>query len=302
MIVYPEKSVRRNPATDAPLQIGIVVEQRYLSQEQPAGLIAAMRARNHLITVVNPQTEAYKMPDDEEWTQFQLILARGRSPALISLMLWAEHGGVQTINRGTAIQAVLNKAAMSAVLASARIPMPRTYLGPLDYLARKIPPSRYPLIFKPIFGDNCKGLKVVHDPVQVSKLMWPETVALAQEFVAGDGFDLKLYAIGNRLWAVRKPSPFQAGRWMTAGGSHNRTEQPERMRLTPELRKLGRRCGALFGLELFGVDCVVTPDGPVVIEVNDFPNYTAVPHASDQLAEYAVNRTRREIEKWQKSA
>jgi ribosomal protein S6--L-glutamate ligase len=60
--------------------------------------------------------------------------------------------------------------------------------------------------------------------------------------------------------------------------------------LTSSLRQLALDCAALFGLELFGVDCVVTGGGPVVIEVNDFPNYTGVPDADEALADHVLAR------------
>jgi ribosomal protein S6--L-glutamate ligase len=62
--------------------------------------------------------------------------------------------------------------------------------------------------------------------------------------------------------------------------------------ISPELVALGRQCGELFGLELYGVDCILTPDGPTVIEVNEFPNYTAVPNAKERLAHYVIQQTR----------
>lgn len=64
--------------------------------------------------------------------------------------------------------------------------------------------------------------------------------------------------------------------------------------ITSELEELGRRCGKLFGLELYGVDCIETDDGPVVIEINDFPNYTGVPEADERLAEFVVGRAGQE--------
>ena len=51
---------------------------------------------------------------------------------------------------------------------------------------------------------------------------------------------------------------------------------------------LARRCGKLFGLELYGVDCLQTDAGTVVIEVNEFPNYTGVPGADEKLADYVL--------------
>jgi len=62
--------------------------------------------------------------------------------------------------------------------------------------------------------------------------------------------------------------------------------------VTPILRSLARTCARLFGLRLFGVDCVVGPDGvPLVVEVNDFPNYRGLPQeANEVLADIVLAR------------
>ncbi len=80
------------------------------------------------------------------------------------------------------------------------------------------------------------------------------------------------------MFAVRKPSPITPCRLATA----------EPARLVDRLADLVRTCGRLFGLSLFGVDCLETPAGPLVMEVNDFPNYTAVPDADQRLASHAL--------------
>jgi glutathione synthase/RimK-type ligase-like ATP-grasp enzyme len=122
----------------------------------------------------------------------------------------------------------------------------------------------------------------------MSSVEWPEPVALAQRFIPNDGNDLKLYCIGDEVWAVRKPSPLI----LTSNSGNNdgrgRAAKAELVPLTKELEKLGRRLGRLFGLELYGVDCVESPEGPLVIEVNEFPNYTGVPDANLLLAEYVT--------------
>ena len=115
---------------------------------------------------------------------------------------------------------------------------------------------------------------------------WPEPVALAQRYFKTDGYDLKLYGIGDQIWAVRKVSPFNATAEMD--------KSKEGLALaTPELEDLGRRCGQLFGLDLFGVDCIETDTGVLIIEINDYPNYTNVPAANERLAEYVVAQTQK---------
>jgi ribosomal protein S6--L-glutamate ligase len=264
-----------------PLHIGVMAERRYMAQSQPAGLLDALRRRDVKVTLLEPERLGGSMTDDAWLAGIDLVVGRGRSWGMLTLLAWVESRGVPTINRNEAISAVHNKAEMSVVLAANCVPAPRTYFGSIDVLGESLPDDAFPAILKPIFGDNCRGLEIVPGRAALASLAWDEPVALAQPFLPTDGYDVKLYGIGQDVWAVRKPSPLEAASRGAKGAS-------ELLPLTPELEALGRRCGLLFGLELFGVDCIVTHDGPLVIEVNDYPNYTAVPEADERLADYVV--------------
>lgn len=270
------------------LSIGVLVEQRYMAQSQPAGLIKALKANGHRVSVIDPQSAAYEPGNDSCLNQFDLIVARGRSLGLLYLLSWAEQLGIPTMNHHTAIKSVHNKAEMAVALANKKLPTPRTFLGTLDTLTSQIPASCYPAIFKPIFGDNSRGLHVVQCAAEVAALQWPETTALVQHYLPSDGCDVKLYGIGDRVWAVRKPAPFWPEQF-----SHTRPDhQPvELLPVTAGIQELGARCGQLFGLDLYGVDCINTPNGLVVIEVNDFPNYTGIPNVNQELANHITKRS-----------
>lgn len=272
------------------LHIGVLVEQRYLVQAQPAGLRAALRARGHHVPMIDPQRISYEMGNDGWLDGLDLVIGRGRSWALLCLLAWAEAHGVMTINRRASIAGVHNKAEMAVALAVGNVPTPETHFGSVDRLAREVADTSFPLILKPIFGDNCQGLRVVSIREELAGSKWPEPVALAQSFLPGNGYDLKLYGIGEDIWAVRKPSPLLPNGTPSSDESNGRSSIAELLPTTPALQELGRRCGALFGLELFGVDCIQTPEGPVVIEVNEFPNYTGVPDAGEKLADYVIKR------------
>jgi ribosomal protein S6--L-glutamate ligase len=270
------------------LHVGLLAERRYLAQSQPSGLSAALQARGVKVTLIDPEAALYR-PGDDRWLEgLDLIVARGRSWGMLCLLAWAESRGVPTINRRAAITAVFNKADMAVALAAGRVPIPRTFLGTPEVLAREVGADAYPLILKPIFGDNCRGLQVVANAGALAAVRWPEPVALAQSYLPTNGYDLKLYGIGEEVWAVRKPSPFNPRR---GGGGE---PQPGPLPLTPALADLGRRCGAIFGLELFGGDCLETEQGLLVVEINDFPNYTTVPEADERLADYVLRRAREE--------
>jgi ribosomal protein S6--L-glutamate ligase len=269
------------------VNIGVIAERRYLAQSQPRGLVDALERRGARLTRFDPDERALTMGDASWIDGVDLLVGRGRSWSLLTLLAWAESAGVPTINRKDAIAAVHNKAEMSVRLAAAGVPMPETRFGPIDALRASLPSDLFPVILKPIFGDNCRGLEIVASPDDLASLAWDEPVALAQPFFETDGYDVKLYGIGRDVWAVRKPSPLERPGRASASGA-------ELLPATKELELLGRTCAEIFGLELFGIDCIVTDRGPLVIEVNDYPNFTAVPDADDRLAEYVVARARAE--------
>lgn len=251
------------------LRVGILVERRYLYQPQPAGLIQALARRGHHPRLIDPQAMLYRLENDRWLQELDMVVAWGRNVGVLSLLGWFEQRGIPTVNRHAAVMAVHNKARMSMMLAGAGIPTPSTFFGTPEQLLH-VPVNDFPLILKPVFGDNGRGLHWLKDPQAAQQVSWPEPFLLAQHYLPNDGHDIKLYGIGDFAWAVRKPSPL----WPS-------TEQPKPLPLTQEMRDLLARCRRLFGLDLLGVDCIQTDDGLAVIEVNEFPTYSGVPDASE---------------------
>lgn len=270
-------------------EIALLAERRYLAQRQPLGLAAELRRRGCTVRLIDPGATSISLTDDSWLTGVDLCVARGRSQAVLSRLLAAERCGVPTVDRHAAVAGVHDKAAMAVALASAGVPTPPTTLGSPSQLAAELPAHLYPVILKPIHGDNCRGLRICGSPDAVARLSpVAEEPLLAQPYLTGDGTDLKLYGVGDRIWAVRKPSPLSANGGFGAplGGPMEATP----LELSAELRRLALDCSQLFGLELFGVDCLLTPSGPVVIEVNDYPNYTSVAGADQALASHVLAR------------
>lgn len=268
--------------------MGIAVEGRYRTHQQPRGLAAELRARGHRVRLIDLDSAAIDLGDAGWCADLGVLVCRGRSAAALALLAAAEQRGVPCINTPGAIAGVLNKAALGARLSAAGIPAPVTLLGSPRELASH-PAALPPLILKPICGDNANGLRIVWNRQQLRDIHWPEGVAIAQWFVRTDGTDLKLYGAGSRVWAVRKPSPISE-----TDGSPVRRDGAAgtEVALTAELAELAQHCKEVTGLQLYGVDCVTTPDGPLVIEVNDYPNYTGIKAVDGALADLVLSTVR----------
>jgi ribosomal protein S6--L-glutamate ligase len=262
------------------LHIGILVETRYRSQLQPAGLEQALRHAGHDVTVIDPQRNATSLTDAHSYIDaFDVVVARGRSWEVLCLLSLAESRGIPTINPQSGVAAVHNKSLMAVALARAGVQTPSTFLGGAFAVAQACQEARaYPVVVKPIFGDNGSGLalaRTAHDLLSIdTPYPW-----LAQAFVP-DSCEVKVYGIGDDVWTVRRAARF------AAHGTDVRTmPQPA----DANYCALARRCRDLFGLDAYGVDCIETPGGPVVIEVNEFPNYAGIADASERLADLVVS-------------
>lgn len=266
------------------LRVVVLREARYAEHAQPAGLIAALQATGGTVVVVEPDAMAAggagRVALRDRLMGADAVVARGRSAGVLYALRLATRAGIPVVDPAEAVARVRDKAAMAAVLTRAGVPTPATFVASVRRLAERVPAAAYPLIMKPVYGDNGRGLRLVATVDELTALRWPECPALAQSYLPSDGVDLKVYVIGEHLTAVHKPSSFTrctGGAGGTVTADHG-------------LRELARRCGRLFGLSVYGVDCLETSSGPVVVEINDFPNFTAVPDANALLAEHVLTR------------
>jgi ribosomal protein S6--L-glutamate ligase len=278
--------LRPDRVEDIPRRIVVVHEARYATHPQPAGLVRALTGLGHLVTVVDGNQDNGSGAGRGRrrdrlravMARADVIVGRGRSRAVLATLDAAAEMGVPVVDPAAAVRRVWDKAVMARVLSRGGVPTPATFFAPIDRLRERVPAPAYPLILKPVHGDNARGLRIVASGAELDRSRWPERTALAQSYLPGDGRDLKLYVVGGHVAAVRKPSPITP--CATRGIEH--------VAVDGRLAGLARRCGLLFGLTVFGVDCLHTSGGPLVVEVNDFPNFTAVPGADLLLARHVL--------------
>lgn len=199
----------------------------------------------------------------------------------LSILEAAEAVGIPTINNSRAIRLVRNKAIAMAFAHSQGLPIPYTYFVAHPRLLKKISGEDYPLVVKPTNGSSCRRIYRLNSPADLATLEMAKpnhSFFLAQHYVENPGYDIKLYVIGQDVYAVKQRSPL-----------HPEVEVEKQLILvSSEWRKLARRVGEIFGLDIYGLDVLETRKGPVVVDINDFPSFGNVPEAVSHVSNYIL--------------
>jgi ribosomal protein S6--L-glutamate ligase len=239
-----------------------------------------LEARHINVAVRFPEEEL--VPLDRFEIDADLYVLKSNTELALSLALAYERIGARVLNRAHASALAKDKLLAAAILARAGIPTPRSLAARrTDQLANCVDAS-HPLILKPHRGYHGAGVAVAYHASELpASDVYPEVV-FAQEYLADARRDLKVFAIGEEVFGVRKAF---------APDSYLRDGEPAP--LSKEIEQIARRCGAAFGLELYGLDVAEDPRaGPRVIDVNYFPGYRGVPGAARRVADYIDHAVR----------
>ena len=205
-----------------------------------------------------------------------LYLLKSDTEMALSLATALAGMGGRIINSLDATLLAKDKVLAAAVLWRAGIPTPRSFMARRATQLSSIAEGSA-VILKPYRGYHGVGITVAEGPEQLPDGDDDPEFVFAQEYLANARKDLKVFAIGDEIFGVRKE--FSAESFLNPGDS---------VRLTDEVVAIARECGKAFGLELYGLDIAENRDGPFVVDVNYFPGYRGVPDAPRRLAEYIV--------------
>jgi ribosomal protein S6--L-glutamate ligase len=189
--------------------------------------------------------------------------------------------GAVTLNPYPTVAMMRNKIIVTRMLRAAGLPTPETYVS-LDAGEFRPLLGSGPLIVKPYRGSRGAGIRIVREEHDLEGLT-ADGPLLAQRYQEPDGPDFKIYCIGGRLFGVRRIWPIQR--------YEDKVGRP--FALTPELEDLAHRCGRVFGIDLYGLDTVISGGRPYVVDVQKLGSYMGVADAPRLLADYLVAAAKR---------
>jgi ribosomal protein S6--L-glutamate ligase len=229
---------------------------------------------------------------------YDLYLFKSHSPLAESLAAAAHYRDGKLLNDYPATMKVRDKVLTCTLLLQAGIPTPRTFVTDSIETLRPLV-KEFPLVVKPYRGRRGMGIEICMNEEEFDALAKKyaarsesdadeggedgtalgERLIFAQEYEEHEPYDYKAYAVGDYVHAIKRifPAKTKEEKLGTPVGDD------------PELVRLVRRCGEVFGLDLYGVDLVKTPKGYSVIEVNCFPGYKGVPQGGERISKFILD-------------
>ena len=255
-----------------------ILEERYAQKPMPMVIADQLVQWGHEIEVLQPYAAVTSMTDLSLRNYDAYVLKTVSDGPGLTILEAAEAVGIPTINNSRAIRLVRDKAVAVAFAQARGLPVPTTYFVGHPRALVRVPEEVYPVVVKPSNGTSMQDIHLVRGPEEMGQLALDEhAYYLAMHYVENTGYDIKLYVTGQEVHAIVKSSPLHG------------VVQEDEIPVTPAMLKIARRVGQVFGLDLYGVDVLETPQGLMIVDINDFPSFYGVPRKVASVAEYILH-------------
>lgn len=254
-----------------------ILEERYERKPMPLVIADQLQQWGHEIDVLQPYAAVTNLTDFSLTKYDAYVLKTVSDGPGLTILEAAEAIGIPTINNSRAIRLVRDKAVAAAFAQAHELPVPLTYFVGHPRALVNVPREVYPVVVKPSNGTSLQDIHLVRTPDEMARLKLDDSSYLAMQYVENTGFDIKLYVTGQEVHAITKSSPLH--------GVVTEQEIP----VSREMLKLAQRVGQVFGLDLYGVDVLETPQGLALVDINDFPSFYGVPRKVACIAEYILH-------------
>lgn len=200
--------------------------------------------------------------------------------------------GVPVVNSARCVEICADKSAASFAFASNNIPTPPTWVAESALAARRIvrrEAKRGPLVFKPLFGAQGYGLKLILSEDDLPSFEEACGVYYLQRFVGGQGGGFSDFRVLVSNGEVIAAMIRHGKQWVT---NIKLGARPEWIVPDADMRAIALRAAASVGAVVAGVDIIRSLAGPVqVLEVNSMPGWRGLQSVApfsiaDLLAEH----------------
>jgi glutathione synthase/RimK-type ligase-like ATP-grasp enzyme/aminoglycoside phosphotransferase (APT) family kinase protein len=266
-----------------PMQICLIVDNPETMHHPIIASVMQKLSATHSVRIldVRQRTSVEALAEEEQHAQADLYLLKSHAPQALDVAHVLEQRGALVVNSWASTLASQDRVLLSQRMEEAKLPWPHSYdfssLGQLleqDDLLATLP---FPLIIKSRYsrrGDLVAKVDTI-EQLRAYAPQWSQESVVLQHFMAGDGWDIKLWVIDEQIFAARRRTP------LAGEGKKDYPIAPDE--LPEEWVRIVREIGHAFQLRLYGVDLLMSAARPVIVDVNSFPGFRGVAGAGDAL-------------------
>ena len=256
------------------MRIGVIMRRQSAASATPmTDAIAQLAAGGATVELLHPSESPIDL--SRVRVAHDLYVLKEKTDLTLSFAAALHTAGATILNSFPVSLRLRDKVLTCKVLQAAGVPTPATYVA--SHVAQLVPLlAAGPLVVKPYRGSQGVGVRVFHDPAELTAFSPPPEPILAQRFHRPDGRDRKIFVIGGEIFGVKRVWPPRT--------VADKLGEP--FAVEPELAEIAQRCGDAFGIDLYGVDIVISEGRPYVVDASSFPGFKGVPDAGQRLACY----------------
>ncbi|MFF1908444.1 RimK family alpha-L-glutamate ligase [Kitasatospora sp. NPDC058218] len=215
-----------------------------------------------------------------------VYLLKSHTPRGLALARHLEERGAPVVNSAAATAFCQDRTGMAELAHRSGLPFADTRTAAT---IAELPDPDHPLVIKSRHSrrgdlvarvDDAAGLRALAD-------QWPDEPVVAQPYLAGTGWDQKIWVVAGQVFCARRRSELAEPAAEPAdGGAFGPRELPA------DRAELARRVGEVFGLDVYGVDLLDGRAEPVIVDINAFPGIRGQAGAPEALAALALRVAR----------
>lgn len=221
----------------------------------------------------------------------------------LHIAAFLESIGIQVINPFQVSLICGNKLFTTLALIKAKVPVPKTLIAFTDESALKALDSLgYPAVLKPVIGSWGRLIALLKDKDTAQALLEAREemhdallqIYYLQEYIKRPPRDIRVLTVGDEVVAAAYRYSMN-GDWRTNVARGGKTEPCP---LTSELIDLALKSSEAVGGGILAIDCMESPEGLVVHEVNSTPEFKGLYAATganipEKMIRYAVKVMKR---------
>lgn len=253
-------------------------------------LVSVARRRGHSVDIYDVNRLSLSIADGEPHIyedEYELpipdaVIPRIAAPTTFQGLMVLRHlelAGAVPVNCADSIANARDKLRSLQLLCKKNVPMPDTAFSPEphgdDAALGDLGDGQ--VVIKLLSGTQGRGVMLAPSRAAASAIMEAfqqvDGQIMAQRFVAeSSGRDVRAFVVGREVVAVME-------RCSANGDFRSNLHQggnARRVRLTRAIERIATRASRALGLDVAGVDLLMSADGPLVIEVNPSPGLEGI--------------------------